>query len=294
MAMTVGGVNPLVNMYNSVNSASQKTVNAIASGSKHPTASTGASEYAIAARLASNIGATSQAVQNTQNISSAIRISEGATNNTIKGLTTIRQNLLDAANDTNGSLDRQAIQKNINQVIAQIDANAYVQYNGMNLLDGSRNKLVLAGIDGYENFNAGDLRASALGLTDDQGNVKIDVSTANAAKESLTIVDSAISVVGDILDSMHVLGDYVSDGFSIEAALDAATTQGAQLQRLEFQEANYTTMEENQINFSSTINDADIAAQVTNLRSQQVQEQFALFGMKMFNQNRASISQLLP
>ena len=297
MAMTVGGVNSSVSMYNSINSATQKTVDKISSGSNHPTASTGASEYAIAARLASNIGASSQSIRNTQNISSAIKISEGATINTIDALKTIKEHLVNAANDSNASLDRQAIQKNINQIIAQIDANAYVQYNGMNMLDGSRNGMVLAGIDGYENFQAGDLRSTTLGLTDSQGNVKIDVSTAEAAASSLKIVDQATTTVGDILDSMHILGDYVVDGFTFETfdlALDEATTQGAQLQRFEFQAANYTTMEENQMNFASTIGDADIAAQVVQLRSQQVQEQFALFGMKMFNQNRASISQLLP
>lgn len=297
MAMTVGGVNSSVSMYNNINRATQKTVDKISSGSNHPSASTGASEYAIAARLANNIGATSQSIKNTQNISSAIRVSEGATTNTIDALKTIREHLVNAANDSNASLDRQAIQKNINQIIAQIDANAYVQYNGMNMLDGSRNGMVLAGIDGYENFQAGDLRAASLGLTDEQGNVKLDVSTVESASNSLKLVDAAETKVGDILDSMHILGDYVIDGFTFETfdvALDEATTQGAQLQRLEFQAMNYTTMEENQMNFGSTIGDADIAAQVVQLRSQQVQEQFALFGMKMFNQNRASISTLLP
>lgn len=295
--MTVGGVNSSVSMYNNINRATQKTVDRISSGSNHPSASTGASEYAIAARLANNIGATSQSIKNTQNISSAIKVSEGATTNTIDALKTIREHLVNAANDSNASLDRQAIQKNINQIIAQIDANAYVQYNGMNMLDGSRNGMVLAGIDGYENFQAGDLRAASLGLTDEQGNVKLDVSTAESASNSLKIVDAAETKVGDILDSMHILGDYVIDGFTFETfdvALDEATTQGAQLQRLEFQAMNYATMEENQMNFGSTIGDADIAAQVVQLRSQQVQEQFALFGMKMFNQNRQSISTLLP
>jgi len=297
MAMTVGGVNHALNNYNSINNITQKTFQKISTGSKIPTASAGASEYAIAARLASNIGATSQSIRNTQNIGSAIKVSEGATNNTIQGLTKIREHLVNAANDTNDSLDRQAIQKDINQIISQIDANAYVEYNGKKLLDGSQSGLMLAGIDGYENFQAGDLRSATLGLTDDQGNVTIDVSTREAASNSLKIVDMAATVAGDILDGMHVLGDYVVDGFTFEMldpTLDEATTQGAQLQRLEFQEANYATMEENQIGAQSTINDADIARQVTELRSQQTLEQFAIFGMKMFDQNRASILSLLP
>ena len=304
MAMTVSGVNPSVSIYNGINSVAQKTVQRITTGSNHPTASAGASEYAINARLASNIGASSQSVQNTQNISSAIKISESAAKRTIDALTEIREKIIQAADDANAYVDRQAIQKNINQSIAQIDANAYVQYNGMNMLDGSRNSLVLAGIDGYENFQAGDLRAQTLGLTDEQGNVKIDVSTVESAKKSLIFVDAAATRAGSILDTMHILGDYVIDGVSVDSILedisadgnlfDEVTTQGAQLQRLEFQEANYRTMEENQIAASSIGDDADIAKQATKFNSEQIQQQFALFGMKMFNQNRASISQLLP
>lgn len=297
MAMTIGGVNHSISNYNSINNITQKTLQKITTGSNYPTAAAGASDYAINARLTSNIGGMSQSIRNTQNISSAIKVSEGATGNTIDALNAIRENLINAANDTNGSLDRKAIQENINQIISQIDSNAYVQYNGMNMLDGSRNGMVLAGINGYENFQAGDLRSTTLGLTDEQGNVKIDVSTVESASKSLKIVDQAATAVGDILDSMHVLGEYVVDGFTFETfdvALDEATTQGAQLQRLEFQEANYATMEENAMGASSNINDADIAQQITNLRSEQTLEQFALFGMKMFNQNRASALNLLP
>ena len=294
MAMTVGGVNSYVSNYSRINSATQKTIQSISTGQKFPTASAGASEYSIAARLTSNIGATSQSIKNTQTISSAIKISEGAINNTIQNLTTIRERIINAANDSNTSIDRQAVQKEINQLISEIDSNAYVEYNGKRLLDGSQSSLMFAGIDGYENFQAGDLRASTLGLTDDQGNITIDVSTREAANNSLKIVDRASTVAGDILDGMHVLGDYVSDGFDFEGALDLATTQGAQLQRLEFQEANYATMEENQMGALSTINDSDIARQVVELRNQQTLEQFAIFGMKMFNQNRESIRSLLP
>lgn len=294
MAMTVGGVNSYVSNYNRINSATQKTIHKISTGSKIPTASAGASEYAIAARWKSNIRATAQSVQNTQNIGSAIKVAEGAIENTIDGLSTLRKHLINAANDANGYLDRETIQKEVNQIVSQANSNAYVEYNDQKLLDGSRNALMLAGINGYENFQAGDIRAETLGLTDSQGNVTIDVSTRESAMKSLEIVDKAETVVGDILDSMHVLGDYVADGFDFESVLDLATTQGAQAKALEFKEANYMTIEENQTDALSTISDADIARQVTEMRSQQVLEQFAMFGMKMFNQNRMSISALLP
>ena len=84
------------------------------------------------------------------------------------------------------------------------------------------------------------------------------------------------------------------DGFSFDTVLDEATTQGAQLQRLEFQQANYTTMEENQTAALSNMDDADIAKQVAEFKSQQTQEQLALFAMNVFNHNRANMLNLLP
>ena len=287
--MTVGGVNNSISAYKRIVAISQNTLQKIASGSNYPSASMGASEYAISVRLDSNARGTAQSVRNTQNISSAIKISAGATDNTLKGLQAIREQLVNAANDTNGTLDRQALQKSINQSIAQIDANARVQYNGMNLLDGSRNGLVLAGIDGYENFNTGDLRAKTLGLTDSRGNVTIDASTPEAANNSLKIVDNALKSVGNVAESLQFMSDYVGEGI----ALDEATTQGAQLQRLEFQQANYETMEINQLQALSNIGDTDIAKQTTDLQSEQLQQQMALFATMMFNQNSARILALL-
>ena len=288
MATTIGGANPYINRYNSINSSTQRTLQTIATGSMHPTAAYGASEYAIAARYDSNIRATSQSIQNTQNISEMIRTAAGATSNTVSALTQIKDHIINAANDSNGSLDRRAIQEGINQLVGQINENAYVEYNGQRLVDGSRENLTVAGIDGYENFNMGDIRSQALGLTDAQGNVTIDVSTPEAANNSLAIIDNALDYARVQNDSLHFMEDYVVEGESLNEALDAATTQGAQLQRLEYQQANYTTMEENMIAARSTIDDTDMAKQITQMRNQQIQEQLATFAIRVSNQNQVN------
>lgn len=290
MAMTVGGVNSYVSNYNRISSAAQNTTQKISTGSNYPGAAFGASEYAIGARLTSNIGATSQSIQNVQNMSSMVKVAEGATKNTINNLTEIQSRLINAANDSNANLDRQAIQKEINQLVRQIDSNAYVQYNGMNLLDGSRDALTVAGIDGYRELPLGDLRAQTLGLTDAEGNVTIDATTAESAEVALKAVSGVLTYVQDLDGEMR---EVLDGGLSLEASLDEATTQGALLQRLEFQQANYTTMEENQLAALSNSNDADIAKQITNLHSEQTLQQLALFGMQMFNHNQANALRLL-
>lgn len=295
MAMTIGGANPYVNTLNRVNNSATRTQQTIATGSMHPSAAYGASEYAITARLDSNIRGTSQSIQNTQNLSAMVKTAEGATRNTVDALTTIKNHLINAANDSNGTLDRTALQENITQLIAQINENAYVEYNGKRLIDGSQGSLTLAGIDGYENFQLGDLRSQALGLTDAQGNVTIDTSTVESANSSLAIVDKALTVAGNTLNSTQLAQNFVdpNSGVSFERALDEATTQGAQLQRMEYQQANYTTMEENMLAAQSTIDDADMAKQIAQLRSEQTQEQLATFATRMFNQNQANVLSLL-
>ena len=218
-----------------------------------------------------------------------VRTAAGATQNTVSALTTIKEHLINAANDSNGSLDRAALQENINQLVRQINENAYVEYNGKRLIDGSQESLTLAGIDGYENFNMGDLRSRTLGLTDAEGNVTIDTSTVETANASLAIVDDALNVANFQNDALHFAEEFVDEGISLNRALDEATTQGAQLARMEFQEANYVTMEENMLAAQSTIDDADMAKQITQLRNQQIQEQLATFAQRAFDQNRQNM-----
>ena len=290
MAMTMGGVNSSLRTLNNVQNSMQKTTQQLATGSRYPGASFGGAAYATLQRMNGNIGAISQSAQNTQNMSSLVKTAEGATSNTIDALNTIKETLLNAANGTNNNSDRSAMQEGINQLVKQIDDNSRVQYNGMNLLDGSKGSITVAGVDGYENIHLGDMSSRALGLTDERGNVTIDLSNQESVQNALKNIDGALSFVEGVDGNLEAS---LEGGYTLEEALDEATTQGAQLQRLEFQNANYTTMQENEQAAASTMGDTDMAKAITELRSQQTQEQLALFATKMFNQNRANVLNLL-
>lgn len=292
MAMTLGGVNYSIRTYDTTNVSAQKPVQKTATTSNNQDVSSDSAAYAVDARLTSNVRNTTQSAQTTQDLSSMVKIAESATNNTVQGLEKIREQIISAANDTNSSLDRRALQKEINQAIAQIDANAYVQYNGNNLLDSSQNSLMFAGINGYETFQIGDLRAQTLGLTDTQGNVTIDVSTVDAANASLEIVDSAATKMGEILDSLHFLQDYVMDGFTFNVP-KGASNQGAN-QNSGVQQVDSLTKAENQLAALPSSGNEEFERQMANFRSEQTQQQLARSAMVMFDQNRASILTLLP
>lgn len=289
MAMTMGGVNNSLTTLNNINSAMQKTTQQIATGTNYPSAKNGSSAYAILKRMDSHISATSQSAQNVQNAGAMIKTAEGATANTITALSTIKEYIMKAADGVATNPDRAALQEGVNQLVSQIDENSHVTYNGKHILDGTEENSGIAGVIGYENFNLGDIRAESLGLVDSQGNVTLDISTQDAAQKSLGIVNNALDTVQNINDSLNMS----LDGSAIDASLDEATTQGAYLQRLDYQEALYNTMEENETAAASTIGDTDMAKAAIELNSQKVQEQLALHVNNLYNHNQANIIGLI-
>lgn len=289
MAMTLGGVNNSLGLLNNINSAKQKTAQKLESGSNYPSASYGGSAYAILQRTNVNIASSSQSAQNTQNASAMLRTAEGATANTVSALRTIKEYLVRAANGTNIESDKATMQKEVNQLVSQVDDNSRVTYNGINILDGSQKNTGIAGVLGYENFNLGDIRAESLGLMDSEGNVTIDLSNEESVQAALTTVNSALDKVQNINESLNKS----IDGGAIDASLDEATTQGAYLQRLDYQEALYTTMQENEQAAASTMGDTDMAKAAAEFNSQSTQEQLALFAAKMYNHNLSNIPSLL-
>ena len=290
MAGTIGGVNHSISTLNRINNAAQRTSQILSTGSNYPNASYGGAAYSILQRMNSHTGLATQSVQNTQNAGAMLRIAAGATSNTVDALSTIQQQLVNAANGVNSDLDRAALQQNINQLVQQIDGNAHVEYNGKNLLDGSQNNVMVAGISGYENVQLGNMTAESLGLADAEGNSTISLANEDAIQKSLQTVNSALEYAQGVNDNLQ---STVESGDILDYSLDEATTQGAYLQRLEYQANNYTTMEESTQAAENTLGSADIARHVANLKSEETQQQLALQMANVFNHNQENVLDLL-
>jgi flagellin len=265
MFMSLSGINSSLNQLNRAQSLQSQSIQRIATGSKRPSAAYGASDYAIARKMQYNIGGVSQSNANTQTANSMLNVAGGAVSNTISSLSSLKETLINAANGTNGQTDIAALQEAVNQTLSQIDTNAQAEYNGQKLLDGSQT-VTVAGIDGYDSVSLGDMSAKGLGLTDAQGKSNINLQEANNSPEGLA---NAIDTVDAALNK----------------ALDQATDIGAAQQGMEYQSANYTTMEENLQNSLAVNDDADIAAESVNNASANVQSQMALFAVKQGLQN---------
>jgi len=261
----MNGLNSSLNQLNRAHSVQSQSIQRIATGSKRPGAANGASDYAIAQKMQYNLGGVRQSNANTQTANSMLNVAGGAVSNTISSLSSLRETLINAANGTNGKTDVAALQESVNQTLSQINSNAQVTYNGMNLLDGSQT-VTVAGIDGYENVSLGDMSTKGLGLTDSQGNSTINLQEANGS----------VSGLSQALDTVDA---------ALNKALDEATTIGAAQQGMEYQSANYTTMEENLQASLSVSDDADIAAESVTNASAKTQSQAALWAVKQGMQN---------
>ena len=135
-------VNALKNLSENTK-AQHKSLQQAASGEKITSAADGASEYAISEKMRVQVKSLDQDDQNAQNGISILNVASGAIESTVNILRTMKEKAIDAANDSNSDVDRAAIQKVIDQSIDQINDNAQVSYNGIMMLDGSRNSAVV-------------------------------------------------------------------------------------------------------------------------------------------------------
>lgn len=233
MAMVVKNNMSAVSTLNTLNknsSALAKSLQKVSSGMKINSAADDASGYAISERMRVQIRGLDQANQNTQNGTSMMKVAEGAVSSTVDILKTLKEKVINAANDTNTDADRATIQKELDQSIDQINDNANVTYNGKYLVDGSKNS-------GIKNATTTSLTNESLSsattadsvfstLKDRNGNSlninKLDTITMSVVKEGVT---KTFSVTGS--QSLSALVQLGSD--SLNGTIATGSTIGSDI-----------------------------------------------------------------
>ncbi|SHK70619.1 flagellin [Selenomonas ruminantium] len=145
MAMVVKNNIPAKNTLNQLGrneKAMRKSLEKVSSGMKINSAEDDASGFAIAEKMVTQVRGLNQDIDNTQTGMSMLKVAEGGLQSTIDILSTLKEKVINAANDSNSDADRAIIQKELDQAIDQLDENANVMYNGKTLLDGTHNNEV--------------------------------------------------------------------------------------------------------------------------------------------------------
>jgi len=120
------------------NTITSKSLEKLSSGLRINRAADDAAGLAISEKMRGQIRGLNQAQRNSQDGISLIQTAEGALNETHSILQRMRELAVQASNDTSTNVDRGEIQKEIDQLIGEIDRIANTtEFNTKKLLDGS-------------------------------------------------------------------------------------------------------------------------------------------------------------
>ena len=200
MAMVVKNNMSAISTLNTLNKNSNalaKSLEKVSSGMKINSAADDASGYAISERMRVQIRSLDQANNNTQAGNSMMKVAEGAVSSTVDILKTLKEKVINAANDTNTDDDRATIQKELNQSIDQIDDNANVTYNGKYLVDGSKNTVGEATCTVMTNqmLNTGTSKTSDLTALSNANNESLEILSTDKVSVSYTHQGKTFSTV---------------------------------------------------------------------------------------------------
>ena len=232
-------------MLSGVASAQSKSTEKLSSGYRINRAADDAAGLSISEKMRSQIRGLNKAASNAQDGISLVQVAEGALNETHSILQRMNELATQAANDTNTSVDRDAIQQELNQLTSEIDRiQSTTQFNSMNLLDGTFSskqlKLQVGALSGQSiGVSIAKMSASKLGLADNAGKVSLKVSAFSTAGAAMKTIQAAIKTVSDTRSKL-----------------------GAIQNRLEHTINNLNTTSENTQAAESRIRDTDMASEM--------------------------------
>jgi len=160
-----------------------KSMERLSSGMRINRAGDDAAGLAISEKMRGQIRGLKQAARNAQDGISLIQTAEGALNETHSILQRMRELATQAATDTYTLTDRKEIQKEINQLLDEIDRiGNQTEFNTQKLLNGDyANKLIHIGANMGQNMEitVDDMRTTALGA----GNAVLEAGVAASVQE---------------------------------------------------------------------------------------------------------------
>ena len=246
----------------------QKSTEKLSSGYKINRAGDDAAGLSISEKMRSQIRGLNKAASNAQDGISLIQVAEGALNETHSILQRMNELATQAANDTNVTADRNAIQSEMDQLTSEIDRiQSTTQFNTKNLLDG--------------NFTSKNLQVGAL-----SGQViKISISDMAA---------SSIGVKGLKVSDNKSAGSAMSRiQLAITSVSDQRSTLGAIQNRLEHTINNLNTTSENTSAAESRIRDTDMASEMVEYSKNNILQQAGQSMLAQANQQNQGVLSLI-
>lgn len=232
----------------------------LSSGLRINSAADDAAGYAISQGLTSQVNGLQQASRNVSDATSMVQTADSALNNVQSMLQRVSELAVQYGNGDLSSTDKTDIQDEVNQLTQEIDRQkGSVQFNGINLLDGS------AGSGGAVTFQVGPASNDTLTVSfqniESSSNLGVSGFTWTNASSGGTVFDlsqsGAVSAISSAINNISSL----------------AATLGAVQNRLQYTATAISTTQENMSSSLSSIQDVNMASEMTTLTQQQVLQQ---------------------
>ena len=245
-----------------------KSTEKLSSGYRINRAGDDAAGLTISEKMRSQIRGLNKASSNAEDGVSLIQTAEGALNEAHSILQRMNELATQAANDTNTSSDRTAVQKEIDALTSELSRIASTtQFNTMNLLDGK--------------FTGKNLQVGAL----EGQKISISISTMNA--KALGVDSLKVSSFGKAGSAMTLIQKAISKVSTQRSAL------GALQNRLEHTIANLDTTSENTSAAESRIRDVDMAEEMVEYSKNNILAQAGQSMLAQANQANQGVLSLL-
>jgi len=254
----------------SVNSAMETSMARLSSGKRINSAADDSAGLAIAARLTSEARGLDMAARNAADAQAMINTIESSHSEIQNILQRMRELAVQGANDTNGTADRTNIRKELTELHEEIDAiKNQTKWAGNTLISGASTFKFQIGDEADETLTVTTTAIAASTLS--VGSTNVGSLTASASFTAfITTVNNAISSIA------NYRAEY-----------------GANSNRLDHVMSNLATNSESVKASLGRIEDADYAAETTDLAKSQILQQAATSMLAQANASKQTILSLI-
>jgi flagellin len=268
-----------------------QTMERLSTGLRINSAADDAAGLAISSKMTSQINGLNQAVRNSNDAISMLQTADGAAIEITNMLQRMRELSVQAATGTNHSTDVANLNTEFTALLSSIDAIANnTEWNGKKILNGTEGATgTVATTNKVITFHVGANASQILEVDFGDWNVA-DGDHAALADSSKGVLGADFTLAGknEITEITIAELDTAIAGINTRRA-----TYGAAINRLEYTVDNLTNVSQNTAASRSRIQDADYAAETTELARTQIIQQAGTAMLSQANQQAQSVLALL-
>ncbi|MEA9425636.1 flagellin N-terminal helical domain-containing protein [Aeromonas caviae] len=267
----------------------------LASGLRINSAKDDAAGLQISNRLTSQVNGLDQGNRNANDGISLAQTAEGAMDEVTGMLQRMRTLAQQSANGSNSAKDREALQKEVDQLGAEINRiSKDTTFAGTKLLDGNYSGSFQVGADANQTIGFSLSQADGFSISGiaAAANTTVDVGTVIGTAINVTAIFAAGSSIS--ISTQNGAQQVLAAADAMLGVVDSKRAElGAVQNRLDSTIRNQANISENVSAARSRIRDADFATETANMTKQNILQQAASSILAQANQRPQSALQLL-